>query len=80
MTFILNKLFKSIFLIAFLCYFLSLNPTLVLAETVTSCPEGMAYIPGGTFRMGSDNQDFIEEKAVDDVADIKPNKKERSQE
>ena len=67
MNFISNTLIKSIFLIAFLSYFLSLNPTNALAETTPSCPEEMVYIPGGTFRMGSDNQDFVEEKVVDDV-------------
>ena len=38
-----------------------------LAETSLSCPEGIIYISGGNFRMGSDRQDFLEEKAVDDV-------------
>ena len=67
MNFISNTLIKSIFLIAFLYYFLSLNPTNALAETAPSCPEGMVYIPSGTFSMGSDNQDFVEEKVVNDV-------------
>lgn len=67
MTFISNKLIKSSFFRAFLAYFFGLNPTNALAETSISCPEEMIYIPGGTFRMGSDPTDFVEEKAVDDV-------------
>lgn len=34
----------------------------------TSCPEDMVYIPGGTFKIGSDNsQRYVEERAADDV-------------
>nr|WP_035799727.1 formylglycine-generating enzyme family protein [Crocosphaera chwakensis] len=61
------RIMKSFILILFLSFFWLLNPLNVGAETSSSCPEGMTYIPGGTFRMGSDNQDFIEEKPVDDV-------------
>ena len=58
---------RLILLITFCCLSLAFNHNQVLAHTNNSCPEGMAYIPGGTFRMGSDNKDFIEEETVDDV-------------
>jgi sulfatase modifying factor 1 len=31
------------------------------------CPSDMVYIPGGTFTMGSDHPDFVEEKIAEDV-------------
>lgn len=37
------------------------------AQATSSCPEEMAFIPGGTFRMGDDRSGFIEEGSVDDV-------------
>ncbi len=37
------------------------------AETPSPCPSDMVYIPGGTFTMGSDNPDFVEEKIAEDV-------------
>ncbi len=30
----------------------------------SSCPENMVLISGGTFRMGSDHTEFLEEKAI----------------
>jgi formylglycine-generating enzyme required for sulfatase activity len=41
-------------------------PTPAIAANIT-CPEGMAQIPGGTFRMGDDQSAFVEEKTVEDV-------------
>lgn len=63
----LNTSIKSVLLTVVISLFLLLNAPTSWAETTVSCPEGMTYVPGGTFRMGSDNQKFIEEKAVDDV-------------
>ena len=40
-------------------------PPVVIASP--SCPEGMAFIPGGTFRMGDDRGKYEDEGAVDDV-------------
>jgi formylglycine-generating enzyme len=31
------------------------------------CPDDMAFIPGGTFTMGSENPDLVEEKIAEDV-------------
>ncbi|MBE9138197.1 formylglycine-generating enzyme family protein [Nodosilinea sp. LEGE 07088] len=39
----------------------------VLAAPATPCPSDMVYIPGGTFAMGSDSSDFVEEKIAADV-------------
>jgi formylglycine-generating enzyme required for sulfatase activity len=67
MSFIWQKFVRYIVCILVLSLFLSFNPEYVIAEPSGSCPEQMVYVPGGTFRMGSDSQDFVEEKAVDDV-------------
>ncbi len=64
-----KNLIRLILLISFFCFSLTFNQNQVLAQinNSDSCPEGMAYIQGGTFRMGSENQDFVEEETVDDV-------------
>ncbi|MCC5632028.1 hypothetical protein LC613_30580 [Nostoc sphaeroides CHAB 2801] len=36
--------------------------TTAFAATVNPCPQGMAMISGGTFKMGSDNSSFVEER------------------
>ena len=41
--------------------------TTALAVTVNPCPQGMAMISGGTFKMGSDNSSFVEERSPGDV-------------
>ncbi|WP_334944397.1 formylglycine-generating enzyme family protein [Nostoc sp.] len=41
--------------------------TTALAATVNPCPQGMAMISGGTFKMGSDNSSFVEERSPRDV-------------
>ena len=38
-----------------------------IAASTASCPSDMVYIPGGTFTMGSDNPDFVEEKIAENV-------------
>jgi len=38
-----------------------------IAIAAPSCPSDMVYIPGGTFTMGSDNPDFVEERIAEDV-------------
>ena len=53
----------SIFLL--LCFAIAL-PEAEAASLPPICPEGMTWIDGGTFRMGS-NDFFLEERAVDDV-------------
>jgi sulfatase modifying factor 1 len=61
---VLNKflLFTFYFLLA--CLF-AIAPPVFAAN---SCPEGMVFIHGGTFRMGSDSDRFPEEKAADNVS------------
>jgi formylglycine-generating enzyme required for sulfatase activity len=39
----------------------------IAAPANAPCPSDMVYIPGGTFTMGSDNVDFVEEKIAEDV-------------
>lgn len=39
----------------------------IAAPTNAPCPSDMVYIPGGTFAMGADNPDFVEEKIAEDV-------------
>jgi sulfatase modifying factor 1 len=53
-------------LIACFCWVLPM-PMVLAAETPSPCPSDMVYIPGGTFTMGSDNPDFVEEKIAEDV-------------
>lgn len=62
-----KKAIKYIVLIITLYFATEFNLPNALAETSLSCPKTMVYIPGGTFRMGSDSKDFLEEKSVDDV-------------
>ncbi|QFS50026.1 hypothetical protein [Nostoc sphaeroides] len=45
---------------------LFINPT-AFAATVNPCTQGMVLIPGGTFKMGSDNSSFVEERSPGDV-------------
>jgi len=58
---------KYLFLVIIFIISFIVNPVKSLAETNVSCPENMVYIPGGSFRMGSESSDFVEEKAIDDV-------------
>ena len=53
-------------LIAWCCWALSM-PMAISGEVISACPSDMVYIPGGSFTMGSDNPDFIEEKIAEDV-------------
>ncbi len=49
---------------------LSLSPGAIAAtskSTDSSCPEGMVLIPGGTFKIGSDDPGFVEERSAEDV-------------
>jgi formylglycine-generating enzyme len=39
-----------------------------LPALAAPCPSDMVFIPGGTFTMGSDNAEFVEEKIAEDVA------------
>ena len=48
------------------CWFLAI-PIAFATETPSPCPTDMVYIPGGTFTMGSDNPDFVEEKIAEEV-------------
>ncbi len=45
----------------------SLMITAPPAMAASTCPDGMVLISGGTFRMGDDKSEFVEEKAVEDV-------------
>nr|WP_239112987.1 formylglycine-generating enzyme family protein [Halomicronema sp. CCY15110] len=39
----------------------------IVIASPAPCPSDMVYIPSGTFTMGSDNPDFVEEKIAEDV-------------
>jgi len=39
----------------------------IAGEAISACPSDMVYIPDGSFTMGSDNPDFVEEKIAEDV-------------
>lgn len=59
---------RSFISVVFALFLLAIPLTLkqdAVASTV-NCPENMAFIHGGTFRMGSDNH-YVEEKSVDKV-------------
>ena len=55
------------FLLLFLASCILTVPTAIAVPTDTPCPGDMVYVPGGTFTMGSDNPDFVEEKIAEDV-------------
>ena len=67
---LLVKYRKKFILISLLTIFIICSSiSLPLPKSVSLqslCPEGMAWIEGGTFRMGSDDF-YLEERAVDDV-------------
>ncbi|MGD1939939.1 MAG: formylglycine-generating enzyme family protein [Leptolyngbyaceae cyanobacterium] len=42
-------------------------PMAIAAPLSAPCPSDMVFIPGGTFTMGSDNPDFVEEQTAADV-------------
>jgi formylglycine-generating enzyme required for sulfatase activity len=43
------------------------NEGAIAASISSPCPSDMVFIPGGTFTMGSDNPDFVEEQTAADV-------------
>ena len=53
-------------LLAGCCWALSL-PMAISNPAMPACPSDMVYIPGGSFTMGSDNPDYVEEKRVEDI-------------
>jgi sulfatase modifying factor 1 len=53
-------------LIAGCCWALPM-PIAIAAQTPSACPSDMVYVPGGSFTMGSDHPDFVEEKIAEDV-------------
>ncbi len=67
----LMKIYYLTILQRFLCLSMVIISCLVVMPPVViaapSCPQGMAFIPGGTFRMGDDRGKYVEERAVDDV-------------
>ncbi|MGF1458057.1 MAG: formylglycine-generating enzyme family protein [Leptolyngbyaceae cyanobacterium] len=56
-----------LFLGGCLSLWLGLVAPAIAAPTALHCPDGMALIPGGTFTMGSDNPDFVEEETAANV-------------
>jgi len=61
---VLNKFLLFTFYFLLVCLF-AIAPPVFAAN---SCLEGMVFIHGGTFRMGSDSDRFPEEKAADNVS------------
>jgi len=49
------------------CWLMTGGGVAIAAPANSPCPSDMVYIPGGTFTMGSDNPDFVEEKIAEDV-------------
>lgn len=47
-------------------FYLTIGAWLILSPTAWACPDGMVKIPGGTFRMGADNQ-WPEERSAEAV-------------
>lgn len=65
------KLFSSLTSIAGLCLIALAGWMLVIPAAIAApfspCPSDMVYVPGGTFTMGSDDSEFVEEKIAEDV-------------
>lgn len=61
-------LFPFAFLLFTILFFLLLLAIAPPSFAANSCPEGMMFISGGTFRMGADSDRFPEEKAADNVS------------
>jgi formylglycine-generating enzyme required for sulfatase activity len=40
----------------------------VRASNASSCPDGMVFISGGSFTIGADNSEFVEEQAAEDIS------------
>jgi formylglycine-generating enzyme required for sulfatase activity len=55
-------LFLKLLLIQIVALISLLINSSALAATINLCPAGMVFIPGGTFKMGSDNSGFAEER------------------
>jgi sulfatase modifying factor 1 len=53
-------------LIAGCCWALPM-PIAIAAQTPSACPSDMVYVPGGSFTMGSDHPDFVEERIAEAV-------------
>jgi sulfatase modifying factor 1 len=63
----LRQIVKFIGVLLFLLFCLSNNHFAAHAASLKTCPAGMVYIPGGTFTMGDNTSDFVEEKSVANV-------------
>lgn len=66
------KVLGSLFTVASCCLLILSSGLLsignaIAAPTAATCPSDMVYVPGGTFTMGSDNPDFVEEKTAEAV-------------
>jgi sulfatase modifying factor 1 len=62
-------LFSPLLTLASICLMVLTSGSLAVpsALAASACPSDMVHIPGGTFTMGSDNTDFVEEKIAEDV-------------
>jgi sulfatase modifying factor 1 len=62
-------LFSPLLILASICLVVLTSGGLAApsALAASACPSDMVYIPGGTFTMGSDSSDFVEEKIAEDV-------------
>jgi len=72
LTFLMHiQLFRRISLVIMLClvgWNIIANPSMAIAaSSELTCPTDMVFIPGGTFTMGSDNPDFVEEQTASSV-------------
>ena len=61
-------LFPFAFLLVCILFFLLLLAIAPPAFAANSCPEGMVFISGGTFRMGADSLKFPEERSAPNVS------------
>lgn len=51
----------------FLALSAPLNGAAIASPSNPSCPQGMVFIPGGTFNMGSDNTNYPSERSAKDI-------------
>ena len=58
---------KSLIVLSVLILAVAIFTPSALAAPSSTCPQNMVFIPGGEFKMGSDQPEFIEELPVEDI-------------